>query len=109
MTETDISDISKKKDAKYMVCDGYIFGKNVVLIPFSKIIQTWRTTEFKKKDPDSLLEISLEEKNDKTLLTLTHSNVPEIKYRQGWKDYYFAPMKTYFKNLNSHNANSKRN
>ncbi len=76
----------------------YISGKNIQLVPFTKIVQSWRTTEFEEEDEDSVLEIKLEDKNNHTLVTLTHSNLPPhgAQYEQGWKDHYFKPMKTYF-------------
>jgi hypothetical protein len=81
--------------------DNYISGENRTLIPFSTILQTWRTTEFSDEEEDSLLESKLEEKGDYTLLTLTHSNLPShgIQYKQGWMDHYFAPMQSYFSTL----------
>jgi hypothetical protein len=76
----------------------YISGTNIELIPFSKIVQSWRTTEFKKHEKDSIIEIRFEEKGDQTLLTLTHSNLPPhgIRYEEGWKNHYFKQMKEYF-------------
>ena len=78
--------------------DDYISGKNIELVPFTKIVQSWRTTEFEEEDEDSVLEIRLEDKNSHTLVALTHSNLPPhgAQYEQGWIDYYFKPMKGYF-------------
>ncbi len=78
--------------------DGYISGKNIELIPNTKIIQSWRTDEFSDKDKDSKIEITFKELNGETELTLIHSNVPKDgeKYKQGWEDFYFTPMKNYF-------------
>ena len=77
---------------------GYISGKNVELIPNTKIVQSWRTNEFTDKDKDSQIELTFKELNGETELTLIHSNVPKDgeKYKQGWEDFYFTPMKTYF-------------
>ncbi len=91
--------ISSRKGAKFTAWDGYIMGKNIDLKPFHKISQTWRTTEFKEDDPDSLLEITLEELKGKTKIILKHSKIPvgqAASYKQGWSDFYFAPMKKYF-------------
>jgi activator of HSP90 ATPase len=46
------------------------------------------------------VEILLERMKDGTRLTLRHSNIPEGQaesYKQGWEDFYFKPMKEYFK------------
>jgi uncharacterized protein YndB with AHSA1/START domain len=77
---------------------GYITGKNVELAPFSKIVQRWRTTEFEDDDEDSILTITFEALGNNTLVTLAHANLPPhgSQYEEGWKAYYFKPMKAYF-------------
>ena len=78
--------------------DGYISGKNMELVPFTKIVQTWRTTEFEEGEEDSILEVTLADKDGNTMVTLNHCNLPPHgnQYYQGWIDYYFEPMKEYF-------------
>jgi activator of HSP90 ATPase len=69
------------------------------LQPFHLIVQAWRTTEFPAEAPDSCLEVWLEEKDGGTQMRLVHSGIPEGQgesYRQGWEEYYYAPMKVYF-------------
>jgi len=91
--------VSARKGGKFTAWDGYISGKNLELTPFRRIVQTWRTTDFNENDPDSLIEIHFEEKNDKTTVTINHSNIPKGQgkgYKKGWTDFYFLPMKEYF-------------
>lgn len=78
--------------------DGYIEGKNELLVPNEQIKQTWRTSEFADSDADSILEIHLKAVDGGTQLTLHHSNIPagQTGYKQGWEDHYFTPMKNYF-------------
>lgn len=86
--------------AKFSAWDGYIYGKNINLVPNRKIVQLWRTTEFKETDEDSILETELKvSSGDSCDLTLKHSNIPgnQPDYKQGWIDYYFKPMQEYFK------------
>lgn len=85
---------------EFMAWNGYISGTNKALVENEKIVQSWRTTEFKESDPDSELQIDLQETVEGCQLTLTHSNIPEgqSNYEQGWIDHYFIPMKAYFKN-----------
>lgn len=79
--------------------DGYIQGRNLALEPGKRIVQAWRTTEFGPSDEDSLVEITLKPAASGTRVTIHHSNLPENgdQYRQGWIDFYFQPMKAYFK------------
>ena len=89
---------SAKKGAAFTAWDGYITGRNLVLEPGRRIVQSWRTTAFAEADPDSEIELLLAPAKTGTRLTFRHRNVPDGQtgYRDGWKDYYFAPMKAYF-------------
>lgn len=90
--------ISPEIKAEFSAWDEYITGKNLELVPGKRIVQAWRTVEFSESDPDSRLEILLAAEDKGTKITLIHSNLPDdgMKYKQGWIDNYFDPMKTYF-------------
>jgi activator of HSP90 ATPase len=95
----DAAHIDPKVGGKYTAWDGYIMGKNLELETPKRILQSWRTTEFPEGAPDSTLEILIEPDGEGSKLTLIHTEIPEgqsEEYKQGWKDYYFAPMKAYF-------------
>ncbi len=81
--------------------DGYITGTTISLKKNQEIVQTWRTTEFKENDEDSILTIQLKELKNGTELNLIHTNIPEgqTQYKKGWKEHYFEPMKNYFHSL----------
>jgi len=82
----------------YSAWDDYIVGQNIELIPNKKIVQTWRSLEFKEEDEDSKIVIELNAQSGGTLLSLTHTNIPDDQpdYEQGWKEHYFQPMMEYF-------------
>ena len=90
--------ISDKIGDNFTAWDGYIEGRNMELVPFNKILQSWRTSQFDKDEEDSQIEIQLSEFNGETELTLIHTNVPENgeHYIKGWDKSYFQPMKIYF-------------
>ena len=54
--EAEVSDVV---GAAYSAWDGYIEGRNVELLPFRRIVQTWRTTEFPEGHEDSTLTVEL--------------------------------------------------
>jgi activator of HSP90 ATPase len=88
-----------KVGSAFSAWDGYITGKNLELISFSRILQSWRTTEFPPDAPDSHLEVVLEETKGGTKVTLIHTAIPQgqgASYKEGWISYYFTPMKEYF-------------
>ncbi len=91
--------VSDKVGDSFTAWDGYITGNNLVLEPYIRIVQSWRTSQFEEDEEDSQIEISLKEMDGETELTLTHSNVPESgeHYIKGWDEHYFKPMKAYFK------------
>ncbi|PZF73185.1 SRPBCC domain-containing protein [Taibaiella soli] len=78
--------------------DGYISGRNLLLLPPNHIVQSWRTKSFAAGDSDSQVEISLLPENDGTKLILLHSNIPKGQpdYKQWWSEHYFVPMEAYF-------------
>ncbi len=98
MTDSESAVASHDVGAEYKAHGEYITGINKELVPNKKIVQTWRSSSFKKSDPDSLIEVLLVEKNGATEITLIHSNIPEPEYHveKGWVDHYFEPMTRYF-------------
>lgn len=93
-----VANVSDEVDGEFDAWDGYITGRNTELVKGEKISQTWRTTEFAKEAPDSSLCILFETHGGGTKVTIYHDNLPEggMRYKQGWVDYYFEPMKDYF-------------
>ena len=91
--------IDPKKGGSFTAWDGYILGKNLELEPGRRIVQSWRTTEFPSRSPDSRIEVLFEKSGKGTKITIMHTSIPDGQgegYRQGWLDYYFKPMKKYF-------------
>ena len=93
------AEVEPRVGGAFSAWDGYITGTTLELKPFSKIVQAWRTSEFKDSDSDSRLEIDLEATKGGTRLTLVHSQIPPGQaesYKAGWDEWYFSPMTEYF-------------
>jgi activator of HSP90 ATPase len=89
-----------KVGGKFTAWDGYIFGKHLKLEKAKRIVQEWKTTEWPADFPPSTVEFTLKETKGGTELTIVHSDVPAEQadsYRQGWIDFYWKPLKQYFK------------
>ncbi len=90
--------ISQKVAGKFSAYDGYIVGTNLKLIPGKKIVQSWRGSDW----PDgvySTLTFDLKKVAGGTELSMTQVGVPiesQKSISQGWKDYYWTPMKAMF-------------
>jgi activator of HSP90 ATPase len=86
---------------EFTAWEGYITGKYLELEPGKKIVQEWTSSDFPEGAVPSRFEITLKEAKGGTELTMNHSGVPDEiadDIGQGWKDYYWEPMKKYFKN-----------
>lgn len=91
--------MSAKVGGAYSAYNGYINGKNLKLEPNKYILQSWHASDFTEDAEDSMLEVLLEANPKGSKLTLIHSGLPESRmdeFKQGWKDFYFKPMKKYF-------------
>jgi activator of HSP90 ATPase len=93
--------ISRKVGGKWSAFGGMIRGKTLALIPNKMIVQTWRSTGWKKADPDSILVAQFEKSaNGGATVYLTHMGVPEHDHKgvtQGWIKYYWDPWRKYLK------------
>lgn len=84
---------------KFTAGDGYISGKLMTLDLGRRIIMSWRTTEFPRDAADSRVELHLEALGENTRVTILHTEIPEgqgERYRAGWAEHYFDPMRRYF-------------
>jgi uncharacterized protein YndB with AHSA1/START domain len=95
----DEATVVPKVGGEHRAAGGYIQGRTLELNEGSRIVQSWRTTEFPPESPDSRVEITLEPTLGGTLVTLLHTDIPVgqgDRYRQSWNDYYLTRLKTYF-------------
>ena len=51
--------VDARRGGRHTAWDGYIHGQNLALVEGKRIVQDWRTTEFPRDAPYSLLEIRL--------------------------------------------------
>ena len=91
--------VSPKVGGKWSAFGGMLLGKNLVLIPNRMIVQAWRSSQWKKSDPDSILVVSFEKSaNGGATVHLAHVGVPKYDHKgvtQGWVKYYWEPWKAY--------------
>jgi activator of HSP90 ATPase len=87
--------ISRKEGGKFSVFDGYAEGVNLELEPDKKIVQTWRAEDWPEGHYSKATFVFTAAAGG-TRLTFTQTDVPEEfsdEIAQGWKDYYWEPMK----------------
>ena len=87
--------IRREVGGKFSIYGGDIEGTNLELVPDQKIVQSWRYSDW-PEGHYSKVTFSLEKVAGGTRLTFTQTGVPEERYEdiaQGWRDYYWGPMK----------------
>jgi activator of HSP90 ATPase len=90
--------ITNKVGDKFSVHGGYITGENLQLVKDELIVQTWRTMEWDKKEPDSIFIIHLERKGKDTVVHAIHAGLPDKhtdSINKGWHVHYWDPWKKF--------------
>lgn len=93
--------LAPKVGGAYSSWDGYITGKTLALEPGKTIIQTWRSSDFKEDEADSILILQFRDEGGKGILDMTHTGLPahqEKSVAKGWEEYYWKPWKVYLAN-----------
>lgn len=89
--------ISRKEGGRFTAYDGGIYGKNLKLVQDKLVAQEWYC-----QTPDwpqghfSKLSITLSKTAAGTRISLVQELVPQAAFKdisQGWRDYYWVPMK----------------
>jgi len=90
--------ITKKEGAKFTAYGNYIEGKNLQLVPGKLIVQSWRGSDWKKSDLDSIFMLQFEKKGKDAVLNMVHANIPDNEadgIKNGWNDFYWTPWKAH--------------
>ena len=85
---------------KFTAWDGYIFGKYLELEDGKRVVQEWTTTDWVEGYGASRFEMNFKAVAEGTEICVIHSDVPKEKadeLAQGWIDFYWNPLKEYFK------------
>ncbi len=92
--------ISRRVGGAFSVFDGYAVGKNIELVKDERIVQSWRASDW-KEGVWSTVTFVLAPIRGGCQLTFTQTGVPPeavAGIRQGWKDFYWIPMKEMLEN-----------
>lgn len=111
--------IGRNAGDTFTAFEGMLEGKNLMVVPGKMIMQAWRSTSWKKEDPDSILVLtftgvptkakprkpgkkSKSKTNPKNTtrgrVELLHVNVPEHDHAgvaKGWDHFYWKPWLAY--------------
>ena len=90
--------VSAKPGSRFSAFGGALSGKMLYTIPGKLIVQAWRSVNFGKNDPDSILILAFSSLGKKGRIELTHVNVADRDaegVRNGWKSFYWTPWRKY--------------
>ena len=76
----------------------HIKGKFLLLVPGRLIVQTWRGSDWKPSEVDSVLILAFSRRRGVCRLVMVHAHVPDAHARsitRGWHTYYWRPWKRY--------------
>ncbi len=91
------AEISTESGGTFSLFGGYIFGRNIELVPNERIVQAWRTAEW---DPGaySIAKFELAEQGEGTKITFGHTGFPKGQGEHlaaGWKVNYWEPLEKF--------------
>jgi activator of HSP90 ATPase len=90
--------IGSRPGAGFSAFGGALRGKMLQTIRGKLIVQSWRSTAFRKSEADSTLILRFTPKAKGGRIDLVHVNVPDHDYsgvNKGWKNYYWKPWRKY--------------
>lgn len=87
------ADMKPESGYVFSLWEGDITGVNLEVNPNRSLVQEWF---FGEQEEQSIVRINLKKEGGKTLLELTHTNIPADVYdeiTEGWREYYLGSVK----------------
>jgi activator of HSP90 ATPase len=92
--------VQQRVGGRFAAFEGQLRGKILALVPRRMIVQSWRGSDWKKIEPDSILILTFDRARGGASLSLVHANIPDRHYagiRRGWTKYYWNPWRAYLR------------
>jgi activator of HSP90 ATPase len=91
--------IGSKPGSVFRAFGGMISGRMLAVVPGKLIVQRWRSVDFGKNDPDSILVLGFfDEGRGRGRIEMAHFNVPRQDHalvKKGWAKHYWKPLRKY--------------
>jgi activator of HSP90 ATPase len=90
--------LGRKAGNPFTAFGGLLRGKNLLVVPGKMVVQAWRSSGWKKTEPDSILVLTFSQTPTGGRVDLVHANVPEhdlAGVTKGWNKYYWEPWRAY--------------
>ena len=69
--------MSRKVGGKFTAHAGHLHGRNLAIVPKRLIVQSWRGSDWKKRDLDSILVLVFSRVRGGGRISMVHMNVPD--------------------------------
>lgn len=92
--------VSRRVGGRFMAYAGHIRGRNLAIVSRRMIVQTWRGSDWKSGDLDSILMLVFSKMRRGARVSMVHANVPDAhaaSIKRGWGTYYWKPWKAYLR------------
>jgi len=92
--------MSRRVGGAFTAHGGHLRGQNLAIVPGRLIVQSWRGSNWKKRDLDSTLVLVFSRVAGGGRIAMTHVNVPDANaasITRGWSEYYWKPFRKYLK------------
>ena len=92
--------MSRNVGGKFTAHGDHLRGKNLAVVPKRLIVQSWRATNWKTRDLDSILVLVFSKVRGGGRVTMIHANVPDAhvaSITRGWTEYYWDRWKAYLR------------
>ncbi len=92
--------VSRRVGGPFAAFDGMLRGRMLAIVPKRMIVQTWRGSDWKKSEADSILILTFGKAGRVGRVNLVHASVPERHHtgiRKGWHEYYWRPWREYLR------------
>ncbi|HYA59322.1 MAG TPA: SRPBCC domain-containing protein [Burkholderiaceae bacterium] len=96
--------IAARPGAPFKAFGGALSGTILQVVPKRLIVQSWRSSNFAKRNLDSTLILSFWPDPAGGRIELTHVNVADEDFAgvsEGWSKYYWLPWRAYLENAAS--------
>jgi uncharacterized protein YndB with AHSA1/START domain len=90
--------IAARAGASFSAFRGALSGTILQLVSNRLIVQSWRSSEFARRDLDSTLILTFWPEQGGGRIELTHVNVADTDFAgvsEGWSKYYWNPWRAY--------------
>jgi len=90
--------IAARAGAPFRAFGGALTGTVLQIVPNRLIVQSWRSTQFARRDLDSTLILTFWPDPAGGRIELTHVNVADTDFAgvsEGWSKYYWNPWRSY--------------